>query len=174
MPKQYKVEEVQKIKEVFENNEGLIFADHSGMKAQDAVAVRDKLVEIESYLKIVKNTLALIAAKDVFENIDLSGVFSGPTSIIAVQKDMASTAKIIKDFSGDMEALKIKAGILEKRLLDAASIEKIASLPSREVLLTNLVVTMNTPVCRLVNILSGLTGSLVSVLDQVRQKKQTG
>lgn len=173
MPKQYKIDEVEKIKGIFKDNSVLIFADHSGMKAQDAVNVRDRLVEMESYLKVVKNTLALIAAKDIFKELDLSEALSGPTSIIVGGKDMVATARVIKDFSRDLEALKIKAGILENRLLDAASIEKIADLPSREVLLARLAASMQAPVYRLVNILSGLTGSLVSVLDQIRQKRQT-
>ena len=71
MPKKDNVDAVANIKELFEKNEGLIFTDHSGLKAQDAVDVRDKLVEADSYLKIIKNTLALIAAKEVFSDMSL-------------------------------------------------------------------------------------------------------
>ena len=82
MPKKENIAAVEDIKKIFTENEGIIFTDHSGLKAQDAVNVRDKLVEADAYLKIIKNTLGLIAARDVFSEIDLGGIFSGPTSEI--------------------------------------------------------------------------------------------
>lgn len=172
MPKKENIEAVESIKKVFMENEGIIFTDHSGMKAQDAVDVRDKLVEADAYLKIIKNTLALIAARDVFSDIDLEEVFAGPTSIVIAEKDIVSTAKIVKEFSKELKALKIKAGILDNKFVDAESIGKIADLPSREVLLTQVVTAMQAPISGLVNTLSGITRNLVVVLDAVRSKKE--
>ena len=173
MPKKENIDAVASIKEIFETNEGLIFTDHSGLRAQDAVNVRDKLVEADSYLKIIKNTLALIAAKEVFLDIDLEGILSGPTSIVVAGKDFANTARIVKEFSNELKALNIKAGILENKLIDADSIKKIAGLPSREVLLVQLVTAVQAPISGLVNTLSGLTRNLVMVLDAVRAKKES-
>jgi len=172
VPKKENIEAVESIKKVFMENEGIIFTDHSGMKAQDAVDVRDKLVEADAYLKIIKNTLALIAARDVFSDIDLEEVFAGPTSIVIAEKDIVSTAKIVKEFSKELKALKIKAGILDNKFVDAESIGKIADLPSREVLLTQVVTAMQAPISGLVNTLSGITRNLVVVLDAVRSKKE--
>ncbi|MCJ7665452.1 MAG: 50S ribosomal protein L10 [Actinobacteria bacterium] len=172
MPKKENINAVANIKKIFETNGSLIFTDHSGLKAQDAVHVRDKLIEADSYLKIIKNTLALIAAREVFSDIDLEEVLTGPTSVIVAGKDIVSTAKIVKEFSKNLNALKIKAGILENKLIDAESVEKIASLPSREVLLVQLVTIIQAPISGLVNTLSGLSRNLVMVLDAVRVKKE--
>ena len=173
MPKKENIDAVASIKEIFEKNEGLIFTDHSGLKAQDAVDIRDKLIEADAYLKIIKNTLALIAAREVFSDIDLKEVLTGPTSIVVAGKDIAGTAKIIKEFSRELKALNIKAGILENRLIDADSVEKIAGLPPREVLLVQLVTAVQAPISGLVNTLSGLSRNLVMVLDAVRAKKES-
>jgi large subunit ribosomal protein L10 len=173
MPKKENIDAVASIKKIFETNEGLIFTDHSGLKAQDAVDVRDKLIEADSYLKIIKNTLALIAAKEVFSDIELEEILTGPTSIVVAEKDIVSTAKVVKEFSSKLKALNIKAGILENKLIDADSVKKIASLPSREVLLVQLVTAVQAPISGLVNTLSGLSRNLVMVLDAVRVKKES-
>jgi len=172
MARQEKVDKVGELKEVFKNNHGLIFTDHSGLKAEDAVEVRDRLVEVNSYLKIIKNTLALIAARDVFKDLNLEEVLKGPTSIVVSGEDMISTAKVLENFSKDLDVLKVKAGIFENRLLNPEEVEKFASLPGREVLLVNLVMSIKSPIIKLVNILSALTRDLVLVLNAVREKKE--
>jgi len=172
MAKQEKIDRVGELKEAFKNSHGLIFTDHSGLKAEDAVKVRDRLVEVNSYLKIIKNTLALIAAKDVFEDLNLEEVLKGPTSIVVSGEDMISTARVLENFSKDLEVLKIKAGIFENRLLSPEEIEKFASLPGRDVLLTNLVIAIKSPITRLVNVLSTLTSNLVLVLSAIKEIKR--
>jgi len=170
--RQEKIDKVNELKEIFKNSYGLIFTDHSRLKAKDAVVVRDKLVGINSYLKIIKNTFAIIAAKDVFKDIDLEEVFKGPTTIIVSGEDKVSTAKQIKGFSKDLDALRIKAGILENEFMDPKKVERIADLPGEEVLLANLIVSMKSPISKLVNVLSALTRNLVVVLDTIREKKE--
>lgn len=171
MAKKEKIDEVNELREIFKSDSGLIFTNHSGLKAEDAVRVRDRLVEINAYLRIIKNTLALIAAKDVLKDIDIREVLKGPTSIVVSSKDVISTAKVISDFSEKLDTLKIKAGILENKLLSSEEMEKLAKLPSRELLLANLMISIKSPIIKLINILDSLTSSLVLVLDAVRKRK---
>jgi large subunit ribosomal protein L10 len=172
MAREEKIGEVEKLKEIFKSGQGIIFTDHSGLKAVDSVALRDKLVEANSYLKIVKNTLASIAAREVFKDLDLDDVFKGPTSIVVGGEDIISTAKILEDISKDLDTLKIKAGLFEKKLLGEEEVSKLASLPGREVLLTNIAVSIKSPLTKLVIVLNALLGDLVMVLDAVRVKKE--
>jgi len=60
MPKKDNIDAVEDIKKIFTENEGIIFTDHTGLKAQDAVNVRDRLTEADSYLKIIKIHWALL------------------------------------------------------------------------------------------------------------------
>ena len=172
MAKKEKIDEVNELREIFKSDCGLIFTDHSGLKAEDAVRVRDRLIEINSYLKIIKNTLALIAAEDVFKDINIKEILKGPTSIVVSSKDIISTAKVISDFSEELDALKIKAGILENKLLSSEEMEKLAKLPSRELLLASLMISIKSPIVKLINILDSLTRGLVLVLDAIREKKE--
>jgi len=117
--------------------------------------------------------LGLIAAREVFSDMDLEQIMTGPTSIVIAQKDLVKTAKVLKDFSNELKVLTIKAGIMDKKLVDTESIKKIADLPSREVLLIQMVTALQSPITGLVNALSGITRSLVTVLDAVRNKKES-
>lgn len=171
MAREEKINKVDELKKIFKESYGIIFTDHSGLKAGDAVAVRDKLVEADSYLRIIKNTLAVIAAADVFKDLDLEDVLKGPTSIVVSEKDIITTAKVIEEISKELDALKIKAGILEKTLLSAEEVDKFANLPPREVLLTNLAVSIKAPMIKLVNVLGALTVNLVLVLNAIKEKK---
>src|SRR3989304_4571607 len=110
--------------------------------------------------------------KDVFKDLNLKEVLKGPTSIVVSGEDMIATAKVLEDFSKDLDVLKVKAGIFENRLLNPEEVEKFASLPGREVLLTNLVISIKSPITKLVNVLSALTRDLVLVLNAVREKKE--
>lgn len=172
MVKKEKEVKVEAIKQVFSENNGLIFTDHTRLTVGDSVTVRDKLAENQAYLKVLKNTLALIAAREVFSDIQLDQILKGPTSVVVVGEDVAATAKIIKDFAEEHETLQVKGGILEDQLLTAEMIQKIADLPSREVLLTNLAVTLNSPISGLVTTLSGLSRNLVMVLGAIRKEKE--
>jgi large subunit ribosomal protein L10 len=171
LAKKEKIDEVNELREIFKSDSGLIFTDHSGLKAEDAVRVRDRLVEIDSYLRIIKNTLALIAAEDVLKGIDIKEILKGPTSIVVSSKDIISAAKVISDFSEELDTLKIKAGMLENKLLSSEEMEKLAKLPSRELLLANLMMSIKSPIIKLINILGSLTSSLVLVLDAIRKRK---
>ncbi len=171
MVKKEKKEKVEGIKKIFSEHAGLIFTDHTGLSVEGSVVVRDRLAENNAYLKIFKNTLALIAAKDVFAEINLEDILKGPTSVVTSSEDLAEAAKIIKDFGKDNDTLKIKGGILNSKVLSAESVSKLAELPSREVLLTSLAVSINAPITKLVLALSALPKNLVMVLEQIKREK---
>lgn len=172
MVRQDKIDKVEAVKTIFESGRGLIFTDHSGIKAEDSVKIRNRLADVDAYIKIIKNTLALIAAEKVLEEIDLSGVLKGPTSIIVSGENMVNTAKLIKNFTKEFESFRVKAGIFENKLFGAADIERLAILPSKEVLIAALAGMLQLPINKLVNTLSGVTRNLVVVLEAIRQKKK--
>ncbi len=172
MVKKEKKDKVEAIKKLFDAHDGLIFTDHTGLSVEGSVMVRDKLAENDACLKILKNTLALIAAKDVFKDLDLADMLKGPTSVVAGGEELAEVAKIIKDFAKDHGTLEVKGGILESKILSAENVKKIADLPSREALLTNLAVSLNAPMVKLVTALSGVPRNLVMVLEAIKQEKE--
>jgi len=167
-----KIEKVEALKNIFEKRQSIIFTDHSGLKAENTFSIREKLSGINSTLRIIKNTLAIRAASQAYEDLDLNEVFTGPTSMIICGEDIVSAAKMARTFSKEFETFKVKAGIMEGKLYSASNIERLASLPSKSVLLAQLLGILQNPVARLANALSGVPMNLVLALEGVRKLKE--
>lgn len=172
MIKSEKLNKVNSIKEEFLNNNGLFFTDHSNIKSDQSVVIRDKLYEVDATLMILKNTLASIAASESFKDLDLSDVFKGPTSIIASHKDLIATAKVLKDIIKEYDLLKIKAGIIDGKLVSVSEINMLADLPSREILISQVVSAVASPLSMLVNVLNNLPQKLVMILSAIQKEKE--
>jgi len=170
--KEEKKEKVEDIKSVFESGSPIIFADHTGLKAENMFKIRNKLADADAYIKIVKNTLALLAAGQVHADMDLSQIFTGPTSMIVSGENIVISAKLVKEFVKEFDTFKVKGGIIENKIVGSEAIERLSSLPSREVLIAQLLGVMMNPAARLVTALSGVPGNLVAVLDAIRQQKE--
>ena len=113
-----------------------------------------------------------IAANEVgYEG--LSEFLEGPTALAYSTEDAVAPAKILKEFIKETktEALTVKVGICDVQVIDAAGVEALANLPSREELLAKLVGSMQAPISGLVNVLQGNIRNMVYVLDAVRAKK---
>jgi large subunit ribosomal protein L10 len=170
--KSEKSNKVNSIKEEFTNNNGLFFADHSNIKADQSVVVRDRLYEVEATLMILKNTLASIAASESFKEIDLSSILKGPTSVIASHKDLVATAKVLKDIIREFDILKLKGGIIDGKLVSASDLNILATLPSREVLISQIVSGLASPMYMLVSVLNNLPQKLVMTLSAIQKEKE--
>ena len=171
MIKEEKKAKVEDIKRVFESGKAIIFTDHSGIKAESTYNIRNRLYDIEATLKIVKNTLSLLAAGKAYEDLNLAEIFKGPTSLIISGGNIVKAAKLVKDFQKEFELFKIKGGIIDGKLFSAEGIERLATLPPREVLLAQLLGLMMNPMTGLVTALSGVSRNLVGVLDAIRHRK---
>lgn len=163
---------VEEMKEKLQSAQGAVFVGFSGLSVADVTKLRRKFREGGVEYKVVKKTLTRIAADELGFN-DLDAVLEGPTAIAYSAEDTVAPAKILKDFIKETktEALTVKAGIADGQVIDAAAVEALASLPSREELLAKLVGSMQAPISGLVNVLQGNIRNMVYVLDAVRAKK---
>ena len=163
---------VEEMKGKLQSAQGAVFVGFSGLSVADVTKLRRKFREGGVEYKVVKNTLTRIAADELGFN-DLDAVLEGPTAIAYSAEDTVAPAKILKDFIKETktEALTVKAGIADGQVIDAAAVEALASLPSREELLAKLVGSMQAPISGLVNVLQGNIRNMVYVLDAVRAKK---
>ena len=163
---------VEEMKDKLQSAQGAVFVGFSGLSVADVTKLRRKFREGGVEYKVVKNTLTRIAADELGFN-DLDAVLEGPTAIAYSAEDTVAPAKILKDFIKETktEALTVKAGIADGQVIDAAAVEALASLPSREELLAKLVGSMQAPISGLVNVLQGNIRNMVYVLDAVRAKK---
>jgi len=113
----------------------VILVDYRGLTVDELTELRRQLREADADLKVYKNTLTKRAMDEL--NLDLKNSLSGP-SAISFSKDVVTPAKILSMYAKNHDALKIKAGIIEGKVADLDLINKLASIPSREGLLTML------------------------------------
>lgn len=97
----------------------------------------------------------------------------GPTAIAYSTEDVVAPAKILKEFIKETktEAITVKVGIADGQVIDKASVDALANLPSRDELIAKIVGSMQAPISGLVNVLQGNIRNMVYVLDAVRAKK---
>jgi large subunit ribosomal protein L10 len=138
--KQKAVEEIAtKLKE----SSTTVVADYRGLNVAQVTELRKQLREAGVDFQVLKNSLVSRAAASV-ELGELDSVLSGPTAV-AFGKDAVAPAKILNDFAKKNDALKIKGGVVEGRVVDQAQIQALANLPSREGLLSMLLSVLQAP-----------------------------
>ncbi len=87
-------------------------------------------------------------------------------------EDAVSPAKVLVDFAKDHEVLEIKAGVLNKKIMNAERVKALAEIPDRETLLAQLLANMKSPITGLVRVLDGNISGLVRTLNQIREQKE--
>lgn len=169
-----KVAAVQEITEKFENAEAALLTEYRGLRVADLAEVRNALRDANAEYKVMKNTLARIAVKEVGYE-DLAENLTGPTAIIFVNGDVVEAAKALDDAVKKFPVLVVKGGALKGgKVISADDAKALAKLESREVLLTKIAMMMNQPAQLTVNVFAALLRDLGSMLAQVVTKKESG
>ncbi|MGI6712029.1 MAG: 50S ribosomal protein L10 [Bacillota bacterium] len=146
-----------------------ILTDYRGLNVAEDTELRAKLREAGVSYVVAKNTLIKLAARGLEIN-DLDQFLEGPTAV-AFSSDPVSVSKILIEFAKTHKKLEIKSGLLEKKLISAEEITNLAKLPSREVLLGQLLGAVQSPMYGFAGSLAGILRKFVYALDQVREQK---
>ncbi len=147
-----------------------IAAHYRGLTVAEMTELRRKARAAGAEIEVVKNTLARRAAQGT-PCEPLVRFLSGPTSL-ATSVDPVASAKVLMDFVKTHPKMQVVGGVLNGSVIDPVAIAALASLPSREVLLSKLLGTLNAPVQNFVGVLAALPRGLVRALDQIRQQKE--
>ena len=126
---------VEEIAENVKNASSVVFFEYAKLTDADMKTIRRKLRECDSELKIYKNTLTKRALDTL--DINLDDELVGPKAI-AFGSDAVAPIKVLNDFSKTTDALQLKVGIVDGEIADLAMLKELASIPSREGLLTML------------------------------------
>ena len=145
--------------------------DFKGITVPQVTELRKQVRESGSKYVVVKNTLALIAVKDS-PLTQLSKEFTGMTAVAYNTTDAVTLAKVLTKFAKDVPTVQFKGAILAGQAVPASQIQAIASLPSREELVSKLLFLLQSPIRGLVTVLAANIRNLAVVLDQVRQQKE--
>jgi len=139
-----KQQEVKVIAEKLRGSVTTVVADYRGLNVSQVTELRKQLREAGIEFQVLKNTMVRRATAEA-ELTELDQVLSGPTAIAFSPEDAVAPAKILNDFAKKNDALEIKGGVVEGRVVDVAQIKALAELPSREGLLSMLLSVLQAP-----------------------------
>lgn len=164
---------VADLKDIFVNAKGVVFTAYTGITVAQDTKLRRKFREAGVEYRVIKNTMAMIAAKET-EKKGLLPTFEGATAMAFSKEDAVAPAKVLADFAKEekLEALQVKAGLVEGAVIDAAGVKALADLPPREVLVAQVLAGMQSPIVGFVNVLQGTIRNLVYALEAVRKQKE--
>ena len=144
---------VDEIKAKIDGAATVVLVDYRGLTVEQDTKLRKQLREAGVVYKVCKNTMM----KRAFEGTDfaqLDEYLEGPNAIAISKEDATAPARIICDFAKKAEALEVKAGVVEGSVYDAAGIQELSKIPSREVLLSKLLGSLQSPITNLARVLN--------------------
>ncbi len=140
-----KKQQVAELTEILKNSVAGVVVDYKGINVADDTALRKELREAGVKYKVVKNTLLGLAAKGAGLD-ELTKVLEGTTAVAISPEDHTAAARILKKFADKSKTFSIKSGYLEGDVVDLATIESLAKLPTRDVLLATVCNAFNAPI----------------------------
>ena len=151
MNREQKAQIIEEIKESMAKCSSGVLTEHKGLSNAEQILLRRKLRESGIEYRVVKNTLARFAAEKAGKDFLVSSL-DGPVAIAFGYDDITEPARILIGYIRSSEStLSIKGGFLGDRLLNQDNVKTLASLPSREVLITQVLAGMQNPIVALVN-----------------------
>ncbi|MCX7858240.1 MAG: 50S ribosomal protein L10 [Deltaproteobacteria bacterium] len=171
MEREKKRRVVQELKEKLDRVNSLFLTEYSGLNVAQMSRIRRELRGIDAELNVIKNSLLRIALKGTAGE-ELSNFLFGPNALISVYKDPVSVAKVISGFTKEMPQLKVKAGLLGKKLISGEEFQKLASLPGREALLGAFLGMLTGMPSRLLFALQWNLSRLILTLNAIKSKKE--
>jgi len=167
-----KKETVKTVAQKMKDAKAVYFAEFKGMTVEQVNEFRRTLDKEGVEYKVIKNNILHFAAKEAFPDKDFSSALKGNTGLALAFQDPVTPARVMKEFKAKYKVPNPKLALVEGNIFDAASINRLADLPSREGLLSILVSTIQSPISSFVYALSGIIGEFVYTVEAVKQKKE--
>lgn len=171
MPTDAKRQEVNKLADLLRGSSALAVADYRGLTVAEMHTVRRSLRANGVSLKVAKNRLLKIAAAEAGLE-ELKPMLDGPTAIATTSADEVSMAKALQEAFRPYKLVTLRGGLLAGQPVSASDLQRLASLPGREVLLARLAGGMAAPLTGMAGVLAANLRNLVGVLSAVADKRR--
>lgn len=148
----------------------VLVTDYQRMKVDQFGELRNRLAPAGAEMRVVKNSFLKRAMSDSGLP-DLAEKLGGQTAIVLGEKDVAPVAKILKTFAAEFKIATMKVGLVDKSVLSTQEIESLAELPSREILLGQLLGLLMSPMTKLARLLNEPGASLARLLNAKAEKE---
>ncbi len=166
MPKPEKIAAVEEIREKLDSAKIAILTEFQGLNVAEMTELRKLFREADVEYKVYKNTLTRLAAHQLGLT-EVDEYLVGTTGLAFSKGDLITSTKIVKDFSAKHQYFRIKAGILDKKIITSDDVIALANTPSREVLLAMLMSAMQGPVVQLMFVLQSPIRDFIGVLKNL-------
>jgi len=172
MPTDAKRQAIAELAELLRSSSAMAVADYRGLKVSEMQSVRRSLRASGVQLHVAKNRLLKIAAQEAGRG-ELTSLLAGPTALATGSGDETALAKALQDaFRPFSKVVSLRGGLLGGEVVDASALARLASLPSREVLLGRLAGAMASPLAGMAGVLGANLRNLVGVLSAVADQKR--
>lgn len=161
---------VAEVSEQVAKAQTIVIAEYRNLTVADMTALRRKARGAGVYLRVVKNTLARRAVESTPFSA-LGDQLTGPLAY-GISSDPVSAAKVLSDYAKTNDKLVIRGGAMANLVMSAQDVGRLASMPSREQLLAQLMGTMKAPVGKFVQTLNEVPGKFVRTLAAVRDERE--
>jgi len=164
---------VEDLSQQFQASPNLYVTDFSGLNVARMTELRRRLRTAGVRYLVVKNTLAqrALAANHV---AGLEEHLAGPTGLVLAGKDPVAAAKVLTDFAREFEKPTVRIGLVDGRPVGPDEVKRLASLPPRDVLLSQLAGTLQAPMAQFAGVMNGLLMQLVGALEALKAQRGAG
>ena len=169
MDRQQKSEMVEWIEGVFDNNEVVVVFENKGLTVSEVSDLRTQMRQAGGGVKVVKNRLAKIAVKGK-SGEQISDLFSGPT-VLAYSEDPVTAPKVLTKFAKENDNLAILGGVMGETPLDEAGVKSLASMPSREEVLSSIAGMLTVPGGNIVAAATAPAANIASILTTIEERE---
>lgn len=159
-----KQELVDSYVENLKNSHAVVLANYRSVTVQQIQALRRQMREQNSSVQVAKNTLLKLALQQVGMPVP-EELLTGPTAIVYLPEDVATSSKVLFDATKDLEGFVVKGAILEGQILDAEGAKKLRDLPTRATVLAQLLGVIQAPASELLRTLQAPAGDLYRTIQ---------
>ncbi|MBN2460447.1 MAG: 50S ribosomal protein L10 [Candidatus Cloacimonetes bacterium] len=174
MVQSYKIDAVSNVKSRLENAKSIILVDYKGVNIEEVDELRTRMRNAGVDYFVSKNTFIKIALNELGIK-ELDDYLAGPTAVAVTRIDEVAPARELANFKKDVTQEKdypsFKIGFVDGRLMDAQKLSILAELPGKEVLIAQILQSLNSPVAGFIGVLQGILRKLVLVVDAIAEKK---
>lgn len=164
-----KSELLNKYKDILEKKSGYLLVNSDKVNTSAVTKLKIKLKDANANYTVVQNSIFKIALQETNQPLEAQEI-NGPTAVIYFDEDPTAPAKLVKEMQKETELLDAKFGVYEGEFLSEERVMQLAEIPSKEVLLSRLVGTMNAPLTGFMNAITGNVRGLTMVLKGISEK----
>jgi len=167
--RQDKQKMVDEFKSLIDNSSGFLVFDYRGLNVSQISALRSKVRESNSTLRIIRNRMLKLAVSDQPYQ-EINQILTGPSAVIFAGPDPVAPAKALVDYAKDFEFVKIKGGVVNGRFMDAGQVELLSKVPPLEQLQAKILGGIKAPASNILGGIKGLSNKLHGLMKAYVEK----